>query len=123
MYSRQLNFHPGIYGSGYGMAPSYSHHNPNHMMMISGSRNGQGFVGNPGIGIRQSGETLANVYPQMSYGASTTSSLFGSPYGSLTPPSSTLMMMPATYSSPMSLYGGHRSSSYGSSYLSSPYYG
>ncbi|KAH9420345.1 hypothetical protein DERP_013793 [Dermatophagoides pteronyssinus] len=116
IYSRQLNLHPGIYGTSYGLNPSsYGYHQIMNGGGGGGSRNGQGFVGNPGIGIRQSSETLANVYPQMSYGSSSTSYL--SP-----------MQSYATYSSPISsLYGGGgvgiSRSSYGSPYISSPYIG
>ncbi|KAH7644888.1 uncharacterized protein LOC124492348 [Dermatophagoides farinae] len=109
MYSRRLNLHSGFYGSRYG--------SPHGFGMVGGSRNGQGFVGNPGIGIRQSSETLANVYPQMSYSPSLSS------YG-ITPSSSSLLMMPSSYSSsPLSsLYGGGHSS-FGGSFLSSPIIG
>lgn len=49
-YSRYMNVHgaPSLYASQHGL----------------GTRLGSGFIGNPGIGIRQTGTTLANIYGQ-----------------------------------------------------------
>ncbi|KAF7494866.1 hypothetical protein SSS_06793 [Sarcoptes scabiei] len=89
-YSSRLNSYGrlGLYHSnshspiGFGHLDGYSY-GQNHGGY--GSRLGQGFVGNPGIGIRQSSATLANVYaPRLA------STSFGLNYGSL-------MMLPSPY--------------------------
>ncbi|KPM10726.1 hypothetical protein QR98_0092870 [Sarcoptes scabiei] len=81
-YSSRLNSYGrlGLYHSN-----SHSPIGFGHLDGGYGSRLGQGFVGNPGIGIRQSSATLANVYaPRLA------STSFGLNYGSL-------MMLPSPY--------------------------
>lgn len=136
-YSRHLNsLNAGYYGGYSGSASSLGLFGsfPGHYYGASsptsyGTRHGQGFIGNPGIGITQSSETLTNVY-----GPPMVPSQVGGPrllqppplptYGNAIPSIHT--MLPYSSSSSMPFYKSPTlmmtPTAYGHSY-SSPYYG
>src|SRR5699024_2436249 len=88
-YSRHLNSHhhqPSYYGSSspHLYHPDSSFYGHKHLATGNGfaSRHGPGYLGNGGIGIQQTGETLANIYgqrPISSYIPSGLPTSFGSP--------------------------------------------